>query len=149
MAFPPSLAILDEVGQARGPHDAFIEAIETAQGAHDDPLLMRSLLKPPRMAISFLSGLMTRLTLKISELFRISIPRPRIAKFWIRKRGKQQTPHWGSSALCKTLKILLSKQTACRKRRTLFAGCSLTSGLRHSLHSYHARNGRLMMFLLK
>ena len=33
----PSLAILDEVGQVRGPHDAFIEAIETAQGAHDDP----------------------------------------------------------------------------------------------------------------
>ena len=34
----PRLAILDEVGQVRGPHDAFIEAIETAQGAHDDPL---------------------------------------------------------------------------------------------------------------
>ncbi len=34
------LAILDEVGQVRGPHDAFIEAIETAQGAHDDPLLV-------------------------------------------------------------------------------------------------------------
>ena len=27
----PSLAILDEIGQVRGPHDAFIEAIETAQ----------------------------------------------------------------------------------------------------------------------
>jgi len=36
----PRLAILDEVGQVRGPHDAFIEAIETAQGAHDDPLLI-------------------------------------------------------------------------------------------------------------
>ena len=36
--YSPSLAILDEVGQVRGPHDAFIEAIETAQGAHDDPL---------------------------------------------------------------------------------------------------------------
>ena len=24
----------------RGPHDAFIEAIETSQGAHDDPLLI-------------------------------------------------------------------------------------------------------------
>ena len=34
-----SLAILDEVGQACGPHDAFIEAIETAQRAHEDPLL--------------------------------------------------------------------------------------------------------------
>ena len=36
----PVLAILDEVGQVRGPQDAFIEAIETAQGAHDDPLLI-------------------------------------------------------------------------------------------------------------
>ena len=34
----PSLAILDEIGQVRGPHDAFIEAIETAQGAHHDPI---------------------------------------------------------------------------------------------------------------
>ena len=38
--YSPSLAILDEVAQACGPHDAFIEAIETAQGAHDDPLLI-------------------------------------------------------------------------------------------------------------
>ena len=36
----PRLAILDEVGQVRGLHDAFIEAIETAQGAHNDPLLI-------------------------------------------------------------------------------------------------------------
>lgn len=36
----PVLAILDEVGQVRGPQDAFVEAIETAQGAHDDPLLI-------------------------------------------------------------------------------------------------------------
>lgn len=36
----PVLAILDEVGQVRGPTDAFIEAIETAQGAHDNPLLI-------------------------------------------------------------------------------------------------------------
>lgn len=36
----PILAILDEVGQVKGPHDPFIEAIETAQGAYDDPLLI-------------------------------------------------------------------------------------------------------------
>lgn len=36
----PLLAILDEVGQVKGPQDDFIEAIETAQGAHDKPLLM-------------------------------------------------------------------------------------------------------------
>lgn len=34
----PVLAILDEVGQIRGPHDAFVEAIETAQGAYENPL---------------------------------------------------------------------------------------------------------------
>ena len=36
----PILAILDEVGQVRGSHDPFIEAIETAQGAHENPLLI-------------------------------------------------------------------------------------------------------------
>ena len=36
----PVLAILDEVGQVRGPTDAFVEAIETSQGAHDEPLLI-------------------------------------------------------------------------------------------------------------
>lgn len=36
----PVLAILDEVGQIKGPYDAFVEAIETAQGAHDGPLLI-------------------------------------------------------------------------------------------------------------
>ena len=33
----PVLAILDELGQVRGPHDAFVEAIKTAQGAHANP----------------------------------------------------------------------------------------------------------------
>jgi phage terminase large subunit-like protein len=36
----PVLAILDEVGQITAPADAFVEAIETAQGAYDDALLL-------------------------------------------------------------------------------------------------------------
>jgi phage terminase large subunit-like protein len=36
----PVVAILDEVGQVKGKVDPFIEAIETAQGAHDHPLLI-------------------------------------------------------------------------------------------------------------
>lgn len=36
----PLLAILDESGQVKGPHSDFIEAIETSQGAHEDPLLI-------------------------------------------------------------------------------------------------------------
>lgn len=36
----PIVAILDEVGQVKGPHDSFIEAIETSQGAHEAPLLI-------------------------------------------------------------------------------------------------------------
>lgn len=36
----PVLAILDEVGQVRGPRDDFIDAIITSQGAHEDPLLI-------------------------------------------------------------------------------------------------------------
>lgn len=36
----PILAILDEVGQVKGPQDAFIDAITTAQGAHAAPILI-------------------------------------------------------------------------------------------------------------
>lgn len=36
----PIVAILDEVGQVRGPYDAFIEAIETAQGAYEGRALL-------------------------------------------------------------------------------------------------------------
>lgn len=36
----PVLAILDEVGQVRGSQDDFIDAITTAQGAHELPLLI-------------------------------------------------------------------------------------------------------------
>jgi phage terminase large subunit-like protein len=36
----PKVAILDEVGQVKGPSSPFIEAIVTAQGAYDDALLI-------------------------------------------------------------------------------------------------------------
>ncbi|MGV8921338.1 MAG: terminase large subunit [Pseudomonas sp.] len=36
----PVLAILDEVGQVRGPRSDFVDAITTSQGAHDEPLLL-------------------------------------------------------------------------------------------------------------
>jgi len=36
----PVLAILDEVGQVRGPQDEFVDAITTSQGAHENPLLI-------------------------------------------------------------------------------------------------------------
>ena len=36
----PLLAILDELGQVRGPQSDFVDAITTSQGAHDAPLLM-------------------------------------------------------------------------------------------------------------
>lgn len=36
----PILAIMDEVGQVKGPTSPFIEAITTSQGAHDEPLII-------------------------------------------------------------------------------------------------------------
>ena len=36
----PVLAILDEVGQVRGPQSDFVDAITTSQGAHENPLLI-------------------------------------------------------------------------------------------------------------
>lgn len=49
----PVLAILDEVGQVRGPQDDFIDAITTAQGAHDDPLLIAISTQAPTDADLF------------------------------------------------------------------------------------------------
>jgi phage terminase large subunit-like protein len=36
----PVLAILDEIGQVRGPQNDFVDAITTSQGAHENPLLI-------------------------------------------------------------------------------------------------------------
>ena len=36
----PVLAILDEIGQIRGPQSDFVDALTTSQGAHADPLLI-------------------------------------------------------------------------------------------------------------
>jgi phage terminase large subunit-like protein len=49
----PYLAILDEVGQVRGSQDDFIEAIETAQGAYDAPLLIAISTQAPSDADLF------------------------------------------------------------------------------------------------
>jgi phage terminase large subunit-like protein len=50
----PILAILDEVGQVRGPMTPFIEAILTSQGAHENPLTMMISTQAPSDA-DFLS----------------------------------------------------------------------------------------------
>ena len=49
----PVLAILDEVGQVKGPRDDFIDAITTAQGAHDNPLLIAISTQAPTDADLF------------------------------------------------------------------------------------------------
>jgi phage terminase large subunit-like protein len=49
----PVLAILDEVGQVKGPQDDFIDAITTAQGAHESPLLIAISTQAPTDADLF------------------------------------------------------------------------------------------------
>ena len=49
----PVFAILDEVGQVKGPQDDFVDAITTAQGAHDDPLLVAISTQAPTDADLF------------------------------------------------------------------------------------------------
>lgn len=49
----PVLAILDEVGQVKGPQDDFIDAITTAQGAHERPLLIAISTQAPTDADLF------------------------------------------------------------------------------------------------
>lgn len=49
----PILAILDEVGQVRGPTDDFISAITTSQGAYENPLLIAISTQAPTDADLF------------------------------------------------------------------------------------------------
>lgn len=49
----PILAILDEVGQVRGPKSDFIDAITTSQGAHAEPLLIAISTQAPNDADLF------------------------------------------------------------------------------------------------
>jgi phage terminase large subunit-like protein len=49
----PVLAILDEVGQIRGPQDDFVDAITSSQGAHDAPLLIAISTQAPTDADLF------------------------------------------------------------------------------------------------
>ncbi len=49
----PILAILDEVGQVKGPTDKFVEAITTAQGAYTNPLLIAISTQSPTDADLF------------------------------------------------------------------------------------------------
>lgn len=49
----PVLAILDEVGQVRGPQDDFVDAITTSQGAHKAPLLIAISTQAPSDADLF------------------------------------------------------------------------------------------------
>ena len=49
----PVLAILDEVGQVAGPQDAFVDAVTTSQGAHENPLLIAISTQAPTDADLF------------------------------------------------------------------------------------------------
>jgi phage terminase large subunit-like protein len=49
----PILAILDELGQVRGPSSEFVDAITTSQGAHDEPLLLAISTQAPNDADLF------------------------------------------------------------------------------------------------
>lgn len=49
----PVLSILDEVGQIKGPQDDFVDAITTAQGAHEEPLLIAISTQAPTDADLF------------------------------------------------------------------------------------------------
>lgn len=53
MGLSPILVILDEVGQVIGPTDAFIDALTSAQGAYDNPLLIAISTQAPTAADLF------------------------------------------------------------------------------------------------
>ena len=49
----PVVAILDELGQVKGPHDDFVDAVITSQGAHENPLLLAISTQSPTDADLF------------------------------------------------------------------------------------------------
>lgn len=49
----PVLAILDEIGQVKGPQSDFVDAITTSQGAHEEPLLVAISTQAPTDADLF------------------------------------------------------------------------------------------------
>lgn len=49
----PFLAILDEMGQVKGPQSDFVDAITTSQGAHEEPLLLAISTQAPTDADLF------------------------------------------------------------------------------------------------
>lgn len=49
----PKLAILDEIGQVKGPTSSFIDAIQTGQGAHEHPLIISISTSAPSDADMF------------------------------------------------------------------------------------------------
>ena len=53
MGISPVLAVLDEVGQVQGPTDYFTDAITSAQGAHENPLLIAISTQAPSDADMF------------------------------------------------------------------------------------------------
>lgn len=53
LGLSPVLAILDEVGQVRGPTSDFVDAITTAQGAYENPLLIAISTQAPSDADLF------------------------------------------------------------------------------------------------
>lgn len=63
----PVLAILDELGQVRGPQDDFVEAIETASGAYDDALRLIISTQAPTDA--------DMLSIKIDDALRSNDPK--------------------------------------------------------------------------
>ena len=145
----PTLAVLDEVGQVRGPHDPFVEAIETAQGAHLHPLLIAISTQAATDGDLFSLWLDDATNSAdpriVSHLY---TPR-RTVKSQIGKPGQRRTLQWLSFVRLLILKILPSKQNVCLQRPTHSAGCISINGSRRSRLSFHGPHGKQTMPRLK
>jgi len=92
----PALAILDEVGQVKGPQSDFIDAIITSQGAHAEPLLIAISTQAPNDNDLFSIWLDDALESKDPRIVCHLYQAPKEAELHDRKGWKDANPAMGT-----------------------------------------------------
>ena len=121
----PIVAVLDELGQIKGPTDDFVEACVTSQGAYGDKAMVFGIsTQAATDGDLFSRWLMTPRRQKRRARFPMSMRPTPIATFSTKMRGKRQTPHLESSNRCLLCAMRQSKRLVWPPKKPVFAGCT-------------------------
>ena len=124
----PILAILDEVGQIKGPTDDFVEAIETSQGAYDGKAMLFAISTQAATDNDlFFRWIDDAETSKDPRIVSHIYTAPADCALDDRKAWAAANPALSSSAPSRTSRTSQRSPVVCRARRLAFAGCSSIS----------------------